>query len=207
MKKMIMVTMFLVTSLIAMGQGNKVNIQLVDSPQEVCKILLWPQQVETGALSNLVFTLKWKTNQQVALGQVLRAPVPVRRVGQPIINGQYTYQVYVGLGFDQMDFNADQPDTVLIDRTGSGEVTIAADAFSNSLEYNGQYYISIGGYDVTGDVLQLAGNRLDHPRRTYYRLYYDTATQQILVEHDSVFTNTLNQQVQVVDKAKLHLIR
>jgi len=207
MKKLIVVTALLISSIVAFGQANRVNIQLADSTQSVCKVLLWPQVDETATLSNLVFTLKWKTSDQLALGQALSAPIPVRRIGQPVSHGQYTYQVYVGLGFDQYEFVANRPDTVVIDKTGQGEVTIADDPFSNSLEYNGQYYISIGGYDVTGDVIKPTVNRPDRPRRVEYNLYYDPGTQQVLIEHNGVYTTTLNQRVEVIDKSKLRLIR
>lgn len=207
MKKAIVVTALVISNLIASAQTNRVNIQLVDSTQDVCKVLLWPQEAETGTLSNLVFTLKWKTSQQLALGQALNAPIPIHRIGQPVAHGRYTYQVYVGLGFDSHNFDINLPDTVVIDKTGVGEVTIANDAFSNSLEYNGQYYISIGGYDVTGDVIRPTPGRVDRPRRVDYNLYYDPTTQQVLIEHNGVYTTTLNQQVTVVDKSKLRLIR
>ena len=115
--------------------------------------------------------------------------------------------MYVGLGFDQYEFVANRPDTVVIDKTGQGEVSIANDPFSNSLEYNGQYYISIGGYDVTGDVIRPTTNRPDRPRRVEYNLYYDPSTQQVLIEHNGVYTTTLNQHVVVVDESKLRLIR
>lgn len=204
MKKLIMVTLFSVlTTLYSIAQ-NRVDIELVQSPTN-CQILLWPKQVETATLSNLVFTLKWKTGSQVAVGDVLRSPIPIHKVGAASMHEGYTYQVYVGLGFGPQDFQVDQPTVIVLDKQGASSIVIADDQFASS-SCNGEYYISIGGQDVTGKVMD-RNQAAQVVHTTQHKLYYDLATQQVLVERGGVFSTVLNQVVGVGDRSQLRLIK
>jgi len=201
----------LVVMMLALGlrlaAQERVDIEVVNTaPNQPCLVVLHPDQQGDQVLSNLVFTLKWKTGYRLALGRVLQSPIPLSAVGRPVISGRYTYQTYVGLGFDSVEFNRNQPIRILIDKQGVGKVVVATDYLVHQLAFNGGYYISAGGVDITGDVLDSEDSSQTNPANGA-TLYFDPITNQLLVERGGVFRTLLDQQVRVVDRTQLRLVR
>lgn len=201
--------MFALSSLTLLAQ-ERVDIELINTPpDQPCQILLWPQQPDDAVLSNIVFTLKWKTGYRLALGGVLESPIPLSPVGASIDIGRYSYRTYTGIGMDSVRFHHKQPIVILVDKQGVGKVMIATDEFLERPAFNASYYISVGGRDVTGVVIEPTNNPFveQHTTDNTPIMYYDQERRQMLTEKNGVFRTLLGQPVIVLNKTQLQLVK
>lgn len=133
------------------------------------EIRVRPQSDFDGIFSNIVFTLRWESSSGATLGQVIQQKasttyMPLQPSGPVRQDGDYNYQVYTGFGFETVgstggNWHAGEEYTIgYIPYTGKAEFHIADDEWTRTLENNGSYYISLGGYDKTGIIYKsLAG--------------------------------------------------
>lgn len=208
MKHIVLVMIFALCSL-ALAAQERVNIELVNTPSDQpCQILLWPQQLDSAVLSNVVFTLKWKIGHQSALGGVLRSPIPLSPVGASIDVGRFSYRTYTGIGMDSVQFDPQLPLAILIDKRGADQLAIATDDFLELPAFNARYYVSVGGRDVTGVVVEPAASNDDHINGSGApTMYYDQESHQMLIERGGIFRTLLGQPVIVTNKSVLRLVR
>lgn len=114
-----------------------------------------------GVFSSLVFTLRWDRASDIMLGEAVTpdgTPINTRRSGTVHEDGMFNYMVFAGFGFDHMADNglrweAGQEYTVLsIPVEGKGVVELVNDEWTGVPTNNGDFYISLGGYDKTGTI-------------------------------------------------------
>lgn len=145
----------------AMAQGT-VDIGLFRTGDHL-EVRLRPTQDFDGILSSIVFTVRWDRNTGAGLGAIRQvgAPaqyVPLAKAGGVRENGAFNYQVYAGFGMMPMS-NLEASlkgglETVIatIPVTGKGEFEIVNDSFTGETANNANYYISLGGRDLTGNI-------------------------------------------------------
>ncbi|MBL7957720.1 MAG: T9SS type A sorting domain-containing protein [Flavobacteriales bacterium] len=116
-----------------------------------------------GIVSSVVFTVRWDRNSGAALGTIQQtgAPaqyLPMMKSGAVRENGAFNYQVYAGFGMTPLAdleaaWRAGQEVVVAsIPVTGKGEFEIINDAFTSEPATNANYYLSLGGRNLTGEI-------------------------------------------------------
>lgn len=199
MKTLVAVTIACLLSTIGSAQ-NRVDIQLTNPTSAIYEVTLIPNESTTGILSNVVFALKWKTGQIQSIGE----PTPlsiiqIRKSGSIKKWGEWEYQLYSGCGFVNGPIESF---TVAITYVGSGQVVIAEDDFTK--QENGQYYVSIGGQEVTGFIVGVKSNEQDPNPIT---LYYDRLLGRFYVKRDGVFYDLAGQRVIMFNESELVIVR
>ncbi|GIV34144.1 MAG: hypothetical protein KatS3mg031_1679 [Chitinophagales bacterium] len=161
-----------------------VDIGLFKVNDDTLEVRLLPKGNFNGVVSNVVFTLKWKTACSNQIGNVIQfAPlsdyIPMMKSGPLRNNGDYTYQVFAGTGLVSMaglGSNWVSNSAVLLLKipvTGlQGWLEIATDTFTSQI--NGSYFVSLNGLPRTGMIYQHA----------YYTVH---EAQQIICQGDSFF--------------------
>ena len=151
--KTILTSLFILLSYFGMGQLPTVDIRSLKSNDKL-EISLDSDGNFNELLSSIVFTVKWdNTTGNISEFNSI-TPLIISPSGDPIVEGSYTHQVFVGFGFNHMSsmgISLD-PDTNLyigyftIDEDGSYSIIN-----DNTTELiNGNYYISLNGEDRTG---------------------------------------------------------
>lgn len=161
MKKLIQTTILGMTLLmgpVAAQAQMQVDIGLYENEKGL-EVRLRPTEAFSGAVSAVVFTIRWENGGGGALSdmQQKRAPqlyLPTTRSGPVQQEGQYAYQVYAGFGMDLME-------DLDMNWEAGKEYTIANIPVAPGARYelvnddwttrsNGNYYLSLGGDDHTG---------------------------------------------------------
>lgn len=203
MKKLILALLLLVSTSFVFAQ-NIVDIKLTDLTPTNCQITLYPSDLDTSILSNVVFTLRWKSNQNIVLGNPQSTNlINVVKAGPIRTNGSWKYQVYYGCGFNPDLIQ--QPITLNIPKTGSGKISIADDEYSQQLNVNGKYYVSIGGQDVTGSILIAKNIELEESSPVI--MYFDPLNRQFYVKRDNQYYNMMGQKVTLYNITELTVVR
>jgi hypothetical protein len=120
-----------------------------------------PQAEFNGVVSSVVFTIKWDASSGASLGSIqqddlLQQYVPVARSGNKHEHGSMNYQVYAGFGMSPLSGGGttwsagEEYVLATIPVTGKGEFEIVNDAWTAEPEHNANYYVSLGGKDMTG---------------------------------------------------------
>lgn len=143
--------------LVAQAQGT-MDIGLYQQNGNL-EVKVRPSSEFDGVFSSVVFTLRWDKSTGITLGEpVVPDGTPIRtdRSGQLHEEGVFNYMVYAGFGFDLMSesgqrYEAGKEYTILtIPVQGKGVVELVNDTWTNVPANNGDYYVSLGGYDKTG---------------------------------------------------------
>ena len=125
------------------------------------EIKLRPQVDFDGIFSAVVFTVRWDKNSNAALGDIKffgNEMIPLAKSGHTRDNGLTNYQVFSGVGHQTlealgMEWEAGKEYTLLtIPYTGAAEFELVNDAWTDVVEHNANYYVSLGGKDVTGTI-------------------------------------------------------
>lgn len=207
MRKLVLCLLLLST--IKSQSQNIVNAKITQITSSNISVTLYPSYYENSILSNVVFSLKWRNNQNIVLGNPQTAnSLAVTKSGPVLTDGAWKYQIYNGLSFTATDIA--QPITINIPKSGNGKPIIANDNFINGTMINGSYYVSIGGQDVTGQILttkSLEDEQDKQDETSQYKMYYNTVTNQFLFEVNGVFLTTVGQRVTVLDKTNLRLVK
>jgi hypothetical protein len=75
---------------------------------------------------------------------------------------------------------------------------------------NGAYYVSIGGQDVTGQILAAKSLEIETDtvqNNLQYKMYYDQKLNQFLFEFNGVFYTTIGQKIVILDRTNLFLVK
>lgn len=140
---------------------DQVDIRLVAEEGRV-RVELIPGTTMDGIISCVVFTLRWPTGAIQHLGAPEVAtglPLPIQESGPVHVHGPYSYQIYAGFGMmplSALDVNwpgGEARPVVGIPVIGSGTVELVNDAWTQELMNNGDFFVSIGGVDLTGEIL------------------------------------------------------
>lgn len=200
MKKLILVLLLLVSISFVSAQ-NIVDIKLTNLTPNNCQITLYPTYQETSVLSNVVFTLRWKATQNIVLGNPQSTNlITIIKSGPVRTNNGWKYQIYSGCGLASDII----PQSIVLNipRSGIGKLTISNDSYLQQLSVNGEYYVSIGGQDVTGNVLTTKEFELTEDQSSII-LYFDPLSQQFYIKRDEIFYNLLGKKVILFDKSQL----
>ncbi|MBK9147880.1 MAG: T9SS type A sorting domain-containing protein [Flavobacteriales bacterium] len=130
---------------------------------EKLEVRLRPTENFNGIVSSLVFTVRWDRNSGAGLGTLVQegAPaqfIPLAKSGAIRENGTFNYQVYAGFGMlplTELETSLAAGAEVVIATipvTGKGEFEIVNDSFTGEAANNANYYISLGGRDLTGSI-------------------------------------------------------
>lgn len=140
---------------------DQVDIRLVKEEGRV-RIELIPSTTEEGVISCVVFTLRWPTGTIQHLGApegTAALPLPIQESGPVHEHGPYSYQIYAGFGMVPLSAlgmswaGGESHTLVSIPVIGSGTVELVNDAWTQALMNNGDFFVSIGGEDRTGEIL------------------------------------------------------
>jgi hypothetical protein len=188
MKTLVAVTIACLLSLQLLGQ-QIVNIELTSLTTTNCQITLHPSDSETSTLSNVVFTLRWRSSRNIALGN-------------PTANNL----IAVGCGL-QAGLISD-PIVINIPRSGTGVVSIAKDQYVEQQSVNGKYFVSIGGLDVTGnEVATTKSLRVATEEPEVVTMVYNPVTNQFYILRENVYYNMVGQRVTLLNTAELVVVR
>ena len=155
MRFIILLTFFLLNH--SLFSQQKVNIERTALNSTNCQISLYLNNNETAVLSNVTFTLSWRsTSRNITLGGA-SSTISLAKSGPVRINGNRRYQTYTGVGTNSIELSS--PIVINISRTGQGEIIIANDSYVSQKTINGKYYVSIGGANVTGGLGPLQPNK------------------------------------------------
>ena len=148
---------------------STVDIGLFQNSEGMLEVKVRPQSDFNGIFSSLVFALRYDKNSDVQLG-VATQPVAtasymsVARSGAVHENGDLAYQVYAGFGFQNMQeigahWEAGKEYTVLtVPVSGKAVVELVNDAWTNEVKNNADFYVSLGGQDLTGTIYRSLAN-------------------------------------------------
>ena len=125
-----------------------------------------------GIFSALVFTVRWDASSGAELGPLVQKGasatyMPVAPSGGVHAVGSYSYQIYAGFGFERLlntgeTWEAGKEYTVLtIPVRGKGKFELINDAWTHEITSNGDYYVSLGGVDRTGNIYKSLVNAED----------------------------------------------
>lgn len=204
MKKIFLLFSLLIS--ITVYSQNSVDIKITEITSNSVNIELTPAFYENSVLSNIVFTLRWKNNKNLSLGNPQSTELfSISKSGPILTNDIWKYQIYSGLGFTPSLIG--QSITLSIPKSGNGKIVIASDEFINNIINNGNYYVSIGGQDVTGEILNNKIVDLQSNSSNQRKLYYSQELNQFLFEINGEFTTTLGHKINILDKTTLVLIK
>jgi len=200
MNKLILIIVILLSSLSLYSQ-NVVHIEVTKNTTSYCEITLYPENSEYAILSNVVFTLKWSGN--IVLGTPLPNIISLAKSGPVLVDGKDRYQIFAGFGFSPITI--EEPIVIRIPKSGNkGRIFIAFDSFITNIEYNGKYYVSIGGEEVTGDILL---KKIEEETDSPVYMFYDPTSRQIIVKRNNEYINLIGQKIRVIDESILIPIR
>lgn len=205
MKTLVVVTIAFLLSLQLLGQ-QVVNIELTSLTTTNCQITLYPSNSETSTLSNVVFTLRWRSSRNIAFGNpTANNLIAVAKSGPVRTNGSWRYQTFSGCGL-QAGLISD-PIVIDIPRSGTGVVSIARDQYVEQQSVNGKYFVSIGGLDVTGsEVATTKSLRVTTEEPDVVTMVYNPATNQFYILRENVYYNMVGQRVTLLNTAELVVV-
>jgi hypothetical protein len=209
MKTLITVIAACLISLQLVGQ-QVVNMELTSQTNTNCQVTLYPSAAETSVLSNVVFTLKWRSSRNIAFNNPsANSLITISKSGPVRTDGGWKYQTFSGVGLQVGAIN--QPIVINIPRSGRGVISISSDPFVEQQSVNGRYFVSIGGRDVTGDLISSAKSLTivedvqDESESVI--LYFDPLSRQFYVKRLNEYYNLVGQRVIITNQAELVVVR
>lgn len=161
----------LLLALFAMGglraQLPTVDITLVQTVEGPVEVRIRPDGPFDGLMSSIVFTVRW-ADGQANLGTVQQfSPVNfycgVTKSGPEQVSNGFRYQVFAGFGFVPL---YDVPtawtggEEIVLCRinviNGTSAFNIVDDDWTNDINNNGNYFISLNGQDRTGEIYTIS---------------------------------------------------
>ncbi len=134
------------------------------------KVEVWirPQSYFGGYFAAMSFTIRWFESDGADLGSV-EMQVPyfgLAPSGPPVVDGSYKYQRYAGfattldtLGSASLNAAWQPEEEILLARIaiiGMSSFEIIEDAWTNQIENNANYYISLNGNDCQGEIYSIS---------------------------------------------------
>lgn len=163
--------LLLLLALFAMGglraQLPTVDITLVQTVEGPVEVRIRPDGPFDGLMSSIVFTVRW-ADGQANLGTVQQfSPVNfycgVTKSGPEQVSNGFRYQVFAGFGFVPL---YDVPtawtggEEIVLCRinviNGTSAFNIVDDDWTNDINNNGNYFISLNGQDRTGEIYTIS---------------------------------------------------
>jgi len=144
---------------------QSVDIGLYEAENGALEVRLTPTNDFDGVLSNLSFTLAWDNTTSATLGTP-QQDFTTRRVAAVVpsggvhIVGTTRYRIYTVVGLTSLSEAGLQWEAgrsyVLASFPVSGRVSVelATDAWVRDPHNNGEFYVSVGGVNATGSVVQ-----------------------------------------------------
>ena len=207
MKQFLTLLLF-ISALTIHTYAQQVDIRVAEVTTDNVLVQLSTDTTWNSILSSIVFTMKWPVGQGSMFQQPVMDPphASISASGDVWVNNGYMYQVYAGFGFSAVNIQPAVPISINIGKEGSFNPEIADDLFVFQDTVNGAFYISIGGQDVTGSVLDpllpTSVIRIDKPEQLS-NLFWDPLSSQLLILQDSSYFTLLGKWVSVPDKFKL----
>jgi hypothetical protein len=203
MRTLVAAIFSLILSHHSLGQRD-IDIRLESQNQTACQLVLLPNFSQTGILSSLVFTVRWRANQAISLGTPqMGSTMALVKSGPVHISGGWKYQIYSGLGFISIPIG--QPISITIPKSGTGKVSLTSDPYIEQL--NGEYYVAVGGEDVTGVILTQKQLEIQEFPDLEVTLYLDPATFQFYIKREKQYYDLLGQKVTIRDEERLLQVR
>lgn len=208
MKTLVAVTTAFLLSLLTTAQ-SVVDVQLTSLTSTNCQITLTPTQEEFNTFSNLVFALRWKATRNIALGNPAPSSlIEVTKSGPVRTSGGWKYQLYSGCGILPGTIQATVFD---IPRSGSGDITIAVDAYVQQLSVNGQYFVSLGGKVATGQIGALTARSMIIDQSSEQAIktivYFDPTSSKFYFKKEGLFYNLIGQRETILNESELIVVR
>ena len=207
MEKLILALLLSISTFFVSAQ-NIVNIQLTSLTTTNCQVTLTPLEQEINTLSNVVFTLKWRDTRNIALGNPPSTSlIEITKSGPVRTSGGWRYQTYSGCGIVSSNI---QTLVLNIPRSGRGDIVLTDDPYIQQLSVNGQYFVSIGGYNVTGQIGTLTRSlSIEQPieQDPLIILYFDSKTSTFYTKKEGIFYNLMGQRVTVLNEPELLIVR
>jgi len=184
---------------------NIVDVRITRITNSNIEITLFPQQQQYSILSNVVFTLTWRTNRILSLGTpIANSSISMIKSGPVLTNGNMRYQVFSGVGL--ISNNIQNGIKIVIPKTGTSSISIANNNFIKNILVNGGYYVSIGGVDVTGSILTTKSTDIEE-NSTFdsdgVKLYYSRNISLMLIKKNGEFITLLGQKIEGINENDL----
>ena len=147
----------------ALSAQNTVDIGLFQNNFGQLEVKVRPQADFDGIFSSVVFTIRWDRSTGATLGDPIQLDetmmyIPIARSGNVHEQGPSNYQVFAGFGFQRIantgsNWEAGEEYTILtLPVNGSAAFELVNDSWTNELQNNADYYVSLGGEDRTGSI-------------------------------------------------------
>lgn len=149
---------------LAASAQQSVDIGLYEAEDGALEIRVTPTADLDGVLSNLSFTLAWDNSTSASFGTPLqddatRAAALVAPSGGIHTVGTTNYRIYTVVGMTSFNevglhWEAGLPQTLAsIPVNGRVRVELATDAWARDPHNNGEFYVSVGGLNATGNIV------------------------------------------------------
>lgn len=147
-----------------MAEANTVDITMVPTDDGRLEVRLRPQETFDGIVSNVVFTIRWNAGTDVHLGAIAQNEtfeqhVPLMKSDAELESNGYRYQVFSSVGSSALQWteagmNAGQEYAIGRINVVGGPATFALVNDEWTATHNGDFYVSLGGLDQTGEIYQ-----------------------------------------------------
>lgn len=164
-------SLMLLLALFAMGELRAqlpiVDVTLVQTMEGPVEVRIRPDGPFDGLMSSIVFTVRW-ADGQANLGTVQQfSPVNfycgVTKSGPEQVSDGFRYQVFAGFGFiplTEVPTAWTGGEEIVLCRVnvinGSSAFSIVNDDWTNDINNNGNYFISLNGQDRTGEIYTIS---------------------------------------------------
>jgi len=142
---------------------QSVDVGLFRNGNEL-EVRLRPQSDFDGVVSNVVFSIRWNRSSGITLGAILQPGpegvyIPLQRSDLVREDGPFDYQIFAGFGMQPISTTSQgawragmEYVIARIPFNGNTDYSIVTDTWTKKLENNGDFYISLGGQDLTGTI-------------------------------------------------------
>ena len=193
MKHILILISFIVFSLGISAQP--INIRVVANTSQYIDISLGQFNGDLGLLSNVVFTLKWDETDPIVFGD----PEPVTYLtaldasGPVLSDNGFNYQIFAGFGF--VPTQLEDSTMIRIPKTGFGDIELTNDPFITNILNNGEFYVSINGVDVTGEILDPVD--INTTIIEHIEMVYDPNRRELMTKRNGAYYNLLGKRIEV----------
>jgi hypothetical protein len=199
--KNVLVSLLLLVSPSLVFSQNQVDIELINATNE-CQITLYPSIDESSILSNVVFSLKWKADQDILLSDPQSTDlISITKSGPVHSEDGWNYQIYSGCGFT---FGNIRDIKLNIPKWGDGEIILADDNYIKQVDVNGEYYVSIGGKNATGQIINTKNTFGDE---YYVTMFMEPITRQLYVKRNNNYYDITGKKVMIYNTTDLIVVR
>ena len=175
--------------------AQPINIRVVANTSQYIDISLGQFNGDLGLLSNVVFTLKWDEIDPIVFGDPETGEylTSLSASGPVLSDNGFNYQIFAGFGF--VPTQLEDSTMIRIPKTGFGDIELTNDPFITNILNNGEFYVSINGVDVTGEILDPVD--INTSVSEHIEMVYDPNRRELMTKRNGAYYNLLGKRIEV----------